>query len=55
VAADQLVVHSLCDVGHREATLLLGDGGVELDLVQQIAELLDECIVGGGVFGVEAR
>ena len=53
VAAHQLVVHALDDVGHREPALLLGDRGVELDLVEQVAELLDQCLVGGRVVGVE--
>ena len=42
------------DVGDRETSLLLGDRGVELDLVEQIAELLDQVLVGVGPFGVEA-
>ena len=36
------------DVGDREATLLFGDRGVELDLVQQVAEFLDQVGVGVG-------
>ena len=42
VAADELVVDPRGDVGDREAALLLGDRRVELDLVQQVAELLDQ-------------
>ena len=53
VAAHELVVDSVGDVDHREAPLLLGDGGVELDVVEQIAELLDHGGVGGGIVGVE--
>ena len=44
---------ALRDVGDREPTLLLGDRGVELDLVEQVAELLDQRLVGGRVVGVE--
>jgi hypothetical protein len=39
MSSHQLVVNSIDDVGHREPTFLLGDRRVELDLVQQIAEL----------------
>ena len=53
MAAHQLVVDAGGDVGDREAPLLLGDRGVELDLVQQVAELLDQRLVGGRVVGVE--
>ena len=53
MAAHELVVHATSDVGHREPALLLGDRGVELDLVQQVAELLDQRLVGGRVVGVE--
>ena len=53
VAAHELVVHAACDVGDREAALLLGDRGVELDLVEQVAELFDDVLVGGRVVGVE--
>ena len=42
------------DVGDREPALLLGDRGVELDLVEQVAELLDQRLVGGRIVGVEA-
>jgi hypothetical protein len=53
VPADQLVVDARGHVGDREAPLLLGDRGVELDLVEQVAELLDEVLVGGRVVGIE--
>ena len=53
VTADELVVDPAGDVGDREPPGLLGDRGVELDLVQQIAELLDEGVLGGGVVGIE--
>ena len=53
VAAHQLVVDAGGDVGDREPPGLLGERGVELDLVQQVAELLDQRLVGGGVVGVE--
>ena len=53
VPADELVVDALSDVGDREAALLLGDRGVELDLVEQVAQLLDQRLVGGRVVGVE--
>ena len=46
VAPHEFVVERARDVGHREATLLLGDRGMELDLIQQVAELLDQCVVG---------
>ena len=41
------------DVGDREPALLFGDRGVELDLVEQIAELLDQVVVSRLVVGVE--
>ncbi len=53
VASHQLVVHAGGDVGDREPALLLGDRGVELDLVQQVAEFLDQVVVGRRVVGVE--
>ncbi len=40
------------DVDDREAALLLGDRGVELDVVQQVTELLDHVGVGRRVVGV---
>ena len=53
VAAHQLVVDAGGDVGDREPPGLLGDRGVELDLVQHVAELLDQRLLGGRVVGVE--
>ena len=53
MAADELVVDAVDDVGDREPALLLGDRGVELDLVQQVAELLDQLVVGRRVVGIE--
>ena len=53
MATHELVVHTPRHVGHGETALLLRDGGVELDLVQQVAEFLDEVLVGVGVVGVE--
>ena len=53
VPAHELVVHAAGDVGDREPPLLLGDRRVELDLVQQVAELLDQRLVAGRVVGVE--
>ena len=53
VAADQLVVDARRDIGDRETSLLLGDRGVELDLVEEVTKLLDEVIVGRRVVGVE--
>ena len=41
------------DVGDREPPGLLGDRGVELDLVQHVAELLDQRLVGRRIVGVE--
>ena len=41
------------DVGDREPPGLLGDRGVELDLVEHVAELLDQRLVGRRVVGVE--
>jgi hypothetical protein len=54
VATHQLVVDAGRDVGDREATLLFGDRGVELDLVEQVAELFDQVVVGGRIGRVEA-
>ena len=53
VAPDQLVVDPFDHIDHGEPTLLLGDGGVELDLVQQVAQLLDQCRIGRRLVGVE--
>ena len=53
VPADELVVDARRHVGDGEATLLLGDRGVELDLVQQVAELLDQRLVRRLVVGIE--
>ena len=46
VTADELVVDPVGDVDDREPSLLLGDRGVELDVVEQVAELLDDVLVG---------
>ena len=48
VTPDQLVVDSIGDVGDRESALLLGDRCVELDLVEQVAEFLDQVGIGIG-------
>ena len=53
VAAHELVVHAVDDVDDREAAGLLGDGGVELDVVQEVAELLDDVGVRRRVGGIE--
>ena len=53
MAAHQLVVDALGDVGDREPSGLLGDRGVELDLVEHVAELLDQGVLGRRVVGVE--
>ena len=50
---DELVVNPVDDVDHREPAILLGDRGVELDLIQEIAEFLDQGIVGRGFVRVE--
>jgi hypothetical protein len=42
VATDQFVAQTDGDVFHSEVTGLLGDGGVEVDLQQQVAELFAE-------------
>ncbi len=42
MAPHELVVDAVGDVGDREPSLLLGDRGVELDLVEQVAEFLDQ-------------
>ena len=46
-------MNAVDDVGHREPTLLFGDRRVELDLVEQVAELFDQVGVGRRVIGVE--
>ena len=46
VAADHLLADARGDVGDAEATLLLGDGAVQEDLEQHVAELLLERLVG---------
>ena len=51
VPADEFVVDALCDIGDREAALLFGDHGMELDLVQEVAEFLDQVVVGRRVVG----
>ena len=53
MAAHELVVHAVDDVDDGEATSLFGDGGVELDVVEEVAELLDDMGVGRRVVGVE--
>ena len=53
VATDELVVDPGRDVGDREPAFLLGDRRMEFDLIEQVAEFLDEVFVGGGVGGVE--
>ena len=53
MAADELVVDATGDVGHREPAVLLGDRGVELDLVEQVAELFDDVLVRRRVVRVE--
>ena len=53
MAPHQLVVDAVGDVGDGEPTLLLGDRRVELDLVQQVAEFLDQ--VGIGIGAVNGR
>ena len=49
----ELVVDARGDVGDREPTLLLGDRRMELDLVEQVAEFLDEVVVGRRIVGIE--
>ena len=49
----ELVVDPGGDIGDREPPLLFGDRGMELDLVQQIAEFLDHVHVGARIVGVE--
>ena len=51
MTAHELVVYAMGDIGHREPALLFGDRGVELDLVEQVAELLDECSSVAGSSG----
>ena len=46
MAPHQLVVDAVGDVGDGEPTLLLGDRRVELDLVEQVAEFLDQVSIG---------
>ena len=53
MAAHQFVVGRACNIGQAEPALLLGDRGVKFNLVQQVAKFFDECVVGGGVVGVE--
>ena len=54
VAAHELVVDAVDDVDDREAAVLLGDGGMELDVVEEVAELLDDVRVGRRVVGSRA-
>ena len=49
VAPHELVVDAVGDVGDRESAFLLGDRGVELDLVEQVAEFLDQVGIGVAV------
>ncbi len=51
VSSHQLVVDPVGDVGDREPAVLFGDRGVELDLVEQVAEFLDQMLVGGWAVG----
>ncbi len=51
VSSNELVVDAVGDVGDREPTLLFGDDGVELDLVEQVAELLDQVVVDARIVG----
>ena len=54
VAAVELVVHAAGDVGEGELARLGGEGGVEHDLEQQVAQLLLEVLVALAGLGVDA-
>ena len=53
VAADQLVVDAPGHVGQGERALLGGEGGVEDDLEEQVAQLLLQVVEAGARLGVE--
>ena len=53
VATHQFVMGGARNIGQAEPAFLLGDCGVKFNLIQQVAKLFDECVVGGGVVGVE--
>ena len=53
VATHQFVVGRACNIGQAEPAFLLGNRGVKFNLIQQVTQLFDERVIGGGVVGVE--